>query len=295
MDKEKVTGKAWEKGDMPDIRMIGLDLDGTVYNEAKEITPEVRKAIKDAIAQGVIVLPATGRPLGGLPVDFIQIPGVRYALTSNGAAVVDLTTKERIYEDCIDKETAAQVISVMLEFQGLTETYMDGRCYTDKENYENEANFSLISPRLLTYIKNTRIPKAHLADYVRSQEHPVEKLHMIFGDMDIRDKAFACIKERFPKLTITNASSFNMEINSSTCNKGTSLLALGRILGIKPSQIMACGDSGNDYPMICAAGFSVAMGNAEERIKEAADFVTKTNEEDGVAWAIRRFVLRPSL
>ena len=54
---------------------------------------------------------------------------------------------------------------------------------------------------------------------------------------------------------------------------------------------MVCGDSGNDYPMLKAAGFAVAMGNAEEKIKAAADFVTKTNEEDGVAYAIRRFVL----
>lgn len=295
MDEEKAAKKAGDNKEQLHIRMIGLDLDGTVYNEAKEITPGVRKAIEDAIAQGVIVLPATGRPVGGLPEAFLQIPGVRYALTSNGAAVVDLSEKKRIYEDCIDKETAAQVISVMLKFQGLAETYMDGKCYTDKGNYENASNFSMVPPGLLAYIKSTRIPKEHLADYIRSQEHPVEKLHMIFGDTDTRDKAFAYIKKCFPDLTITNASSFNMEINSPTCNKGTALLALGRILGIQPSQIMACGDSGNDYPMICAAGFSVAMGNAEERIKEAADFVTKTNEEDGVAWAIRRFVLRPSL
>ena len=283
--------RLWDGVSRPHICMIGLDLDGTVYNEAKEITPGVRQAIQDAIAQGVVVLPATGRPFGGLPEAFLKIPGVRYALTSNGAAVVDLESHERIYEACMDQELAAKVISVMLEFDGLAEAYMDGKCYTDKRNYENASNFSLVPAGLLAYIRASRIPKEQLAAFVRQQEHPVEKLHMIFGDTHTRDRAFKHIKGRFPDLNITNASSFNMEINSPTCNKGSSLLALGKILGIPRSQIMACGDSGNDYPMICAAGFSVAMGNAEERIKAAADVVTKSNEEDGVAWAIRQYVL----
>lgn len=273
------------------IRMIGLDLDGTVYNNAKEITPGVKAAIEAAIRKGVVVLPATGRPFGGLPKDFVEIPGVRYALTSNGAAVLDLETGERIYENCIEKSEASGIISTMLNFEGLAEAYMEGRCYTDRKNYERAENFSYIPEALLTYIKKTRIPIDNLPEFVKAQEQPVEKLHMIFGDMDIRRRAFAKMQSCYPSLNITSASSFNMEINAPSCDKGKGLVELGKILGIAPDQIMVCGDSGNDYPMLKAAGFAVAMGNAEEKIKAAADFVTKTNEEDGVAYAIRRFVL----
>ena len=274
-----------------DIRMIGLDLDGTVYNNAKEITFEVKAAIEAAIRQGVVVLPATGRPQGGLPKDFLAIPGVRYAVVSNGAAVLDLETGVRIYEDCIKKEEAADMISSMLKFTGLAEAYMDGRCYTDRKNYENEKNFAYVPPGLLAYIKKTRIPVDNLPEFVKAQGHPVEKLHMIFGDMDIRRRAFDTMKQLYPKHNIVSAAPFNMEINSPTCNKGSSLIQLGKILGIGKNQLMVCGDSGNDYLMMKAAGFAVAMGNAEERIKLAADFVTKSNEDNGVAYAIHRFVL----
>lgn len=272
------------------IAMIGLDLDGTVYNNAKEITPGVKAAIRDAIDQGVVVLPATGRPKGGLPADFLAIPGVRYALTSNGAVVIDLKNGRPVYEKCMEKTQAMQIISTMLRFEGLTEAYMDGRCYTDRKNYENEKNFSHTPPALLEYIRKTRVPVEDLAAFVAAQEHPVEKLHMIFGDMQVRSRAFEEMRRRYPYLNITSASSFNMEINAAGCDKGSSLVALGEILGISRSAIMACGDSGNDLPMLEAAGFAVAMGNATEKIKAAADFVTKSNEEDGVAYAIRRFV-----
>ena len=273
------------------IRMIGLDLDGTVYNDAKEITRPVREAIEAAIRRGVVVLPATGRPATGLPEAFLNIPGVRYALTSNGAAIVDLSCGEQIYEDCLEPAQAAKIMEKMLEYRGLAETYMDGRCYSDRTNFENAMNFKALPEAMVAYIRKSRILVDRLPEFILEMDQPVEKLHMIFGDMDIRRQAFDGLCGAYPDYTITSAAPFNMEINSPTCNKGSGLIALGKLLGIKREEIMACGDSGNDYPMICAAGLSVAMGNAQERIKAAADFVTKTNEEDGVAYAIRKFVL----
>lgn len=273
------------------IRMIGLDLDGTVYNDAKEITHPVREAIEAAIHRGVVVLPATGRPRTGLPEAFLAIPGVRYALTSNGAAIIDLATEERIYEDCIDAVEASRLVGSMLEYKGLAETYMDGQCYSDRRNFHMAMDFPGIPEPLKAYIRKTRILVDNLPEFIMDLNWPVEKLHMLFGDMDVRARTFEGLRGAYPDYNITSAAPFNMEINAPTCDKGSGLIALGKILGIAPEEIMACGDSGNDYPMICSAGFSVAMGNAEEKIKQAADFVTKTNEEDGVAYAIRRFVL----
>ena len=80
---------------MPDIRLVALDLDGTVFNDEKEITPHTLEAIRAAIAKGVDVIPATGRVASGVPEAFLRIPGVRYALTSNGASVVELSTPRR--------------------------------------------------------------------------------------------------------------------------------------------------------------------------------------------------------
>ena len=108
----------------PKIRMVGLDLDGTVFNNNKEISTHTRSVLKEAIRQGCIVLPATGRPeivlpaTGrpeiGLPGAFLEIPGVEYALTSNGARIIRIPSGETVYEELIPWEVALQVIEVMI-------------------------------------------------------------------------------------------------------------------------------------------------------------------------------------
>ena len=83
----------------------------------------------------------------------------------------------------------------------------------------------------------------------------------------------------------------NVEVNAAGVDKGTGMLRLGRLLGIRPGEIMTCGDGNNDLPMIRAAGLGVAMGNAIDEVKQAADYITCTNDEDGAAKAIERFAL----
>ena len=98
--------------------------------------------------------------------------------------------------------------------------------------------------------------------------------------------------ETEPDLELVGSLKYNIEINAAGVNKGTGLVNLGRLLGIRREEIMACGDGDNDTVMLREAGFGVAMGNAEEQVKEAADYITLTNEEEGVAEAIEKFVLR---
>ena len=100
------------------IRMVGLDLDGTVFNNNKEISTHTRSVLKEAIHQGCIVLPATGRPEIGLPGAFLEIPGVEYALTSNGARIIRIPSGETVYEELIPCEVALHVIGVMKQWAG---------------------------------------------------------------------------------------------------------------------------------------------------------------------------------
>ena len=122
----------------PKIRMVGLDLDGTVFNNNKEITTHTRSVLKEAIHQGCIVLPATGRPEIGLPGAFLEIPGVEYALTSNGARIIRIPSGETVYEELIPWEAALQVIEVMKQWAGEScnwETYFAGNIYVEEETY----------------------------------------------------------------------------------------------------------------------------------------------------------------
>lgn len=122
---------------MKDIRLVALDLDGTVFNDKKEITPRTLAAIRAACARGVAVLPATGRTASGIPAAFTSIPGVRYALTSNGASVVDLTTGEQLVNQPFETEQALKIYDLLEQGGGMMSIFIGGKSYTTRANAEN--------------------------------------------------------------------------------------------------------------------------------------------------------------
>lgn len=273
------------------IKMVGLDMDGTTFNDDKVISEKNKKAIEDAIRQGVVVLPATGRPLIGLPKAITDIPGVTYAVTSNGAAIYDLRTNEAIYTDAIPNAKAVAITELLQAHGYLPEVYVDGVCYVDEDMYPKIFEFDI--PKVIhEYIKVSRKPVKHLVQFLKDTGKDIHKIHMLFDRRypQIRAEAFRLMAQ-FDGLLVSCASDFNIEINSETADKGNALLELGKILGIKKEEIMAMGDEKNDIPMLTKVGFSVAMGNATKEVKECADAVTLTNNEDGVAAAFEKWVL----
>ncbi len=272
------------------IKMIGLDLDGTVFNEKKEITPHTRDVLAEAIRRGIVVLPATGRPQAGLPQQFLEIPGVRYALTANGSRILDLEKKETVYESLIPWKTALELIRLMAGRPGSAwEAYYNGKCFVDRDTYRFLDGPGM-TPAVKEYIHKTRNFWPDLISYMEENRISVEKLHMVFEDTKERDHMLTLLKQD-PRIDASFATSFNLEVISASSGKGNGLLALGKILGIRQEEIMACGDSWNDWDMLKKAGLSVVMENGDEETKKLADFITKSNEEDGVAWAIEQLVL----
>lgn len=118
----------------------------------------------------------------------------------------------------------------------------------------------------------------------------MDKVQGLFADMKEREQAWQELK-RFDSLELVGSLKYNIEINAAGVNKGKGLLELGEILGISREEIMAFGDGDNDIAMLREVGFGVAMQNADEEVKAVADYVTGSNDEDGVAKAIARFVL----
>lgn len=274
-----------------DIRLLALDLDGTTFNSEKIITERTREAIAAAIRKGVIVMPATGRPKNGLPESFTSIPGVRYALTSNGGAVVDLEEDRMIHGDFVDYETGCRVIDLLLSIDALVEVYHGGICYADRRGYDKTLHIYQHMPAWFkVYVRKSRTPVDDLREQVYSGKLKIEKFLASFDDMALRQQLFERAK-KIGNLSVVFGNAFNVEISSATATKGNSLLAFAAEMGIKPEQIMVCGDTMNDQTMMAAAGLAVAMGNADEDIKALADYITLSNDEDGVACAIEKFIL----
>ncbi len=263
------------------VGLIGLDLDGTVFNEAKEITPRTKRVIAKAIETGITVLPATGRPAIGVPEEFLMIPGVRYCLCSNGAEIMDLQEKKTIYRSCLSPDQVFEIIPWFLQQECTCELYIDKKIYGE---YRQKAFWEKVIPEpgILEYVRNTRTLIEDLMEFYRANPVPVDKINSSFGNPALKQEGYERLK-KVSGIAISSGTPFNLEVNLEGCDKGEGLLALGRILGIPKECIMACGDSSNDLAMVQKVGCGVAMSNAQAEVLAAADLVTLSNEEEGVA------------
>lgn len=272
------------------IRMIGLDLDGTLLNENKELTEYTRTVLRRAIEKGVVVLAATGRPVTGVPEDLLEFPGMRYVIASNGGRIVDWQEKKTLYSCPVSYELAIKILKIFERYDTLKEIYYEGQGYVQTDELARVECYVRKRP-MADYIRSTRIGVQSLWDKVHEMEgHGMDKVHAIFSDEEEMKEAEVQIR-RLGDLAVTSALGHNLEVNAPGIDKGQGLLRLGRYLGISREEIMACGDGGNDLAMICAAGIGVAMANAADEVKAAADYITLSNEEDGAAKAIEKFVL----
>ena len=270
------------------IKLILLDLDGTLLTSDKKISPANYDALERCAKNGVHIVPSTGRFYGGMPQVVRDLPFVRYVVAVNGAQVYDVKEDKVLCREEIDLETAFRVFDALDALPVIYDCYMGGFGYDYVEMYESIDEF-ISDPRVNAMVKGTRKPVPDLRAFLREQGSPLQKIQMFFKDMDRRAKELERLPKLFPDLTVTSSITNNIEFNAKNANKGEALRFLCRHLGLDVSESMSFGDSGNDLSMIVAAGTGVAMANADQALLDAADYVTDTNDNDGVAKAIARF------
>ena len=275
-----------------EIKLIATDLDGTFVDSKKQMIEENVKAFAECAERGIQIVPTTGRTKVGIPDAIKTLPGVRYAITNNGGVVVDLETGEELCSCRLDSELAAKVMEIAKDSADdiMYDAYIDGIGYSRFEFFENLEHY-LYDPGILDLVKLTRRPVEDNIAYVKTCGCGVEKINMFFVDMEARARMRAQLSE-VPGILVTSSLPNNLEINAYGADKGTALLWLAEYLNIQREEVMALGDGENDLSMIRAAGIGVAMGNAEEHVKAAADYITATNDEAGVAAAVHKFVLK---
>lgn len=279
--------------------MIGLDLDGTALDEEKHLRPAVREAMEEAIAAGYLVIPATGRPVRGLSAEMMSVPGVTYAVTSNGAVLFKINDFEKqdweeIYRDPLPDETVWQVVETLKPYDVIIDCFIDGHGNMPLSMKESVSRRGL-PQGLVTYILKDRAFHEDWEAFVRSKPGETVKMTIIF-DMTKngaaeKEEAREALK-KVPGILVVSGGRHNLEISRETTGKGKGMLQLCRILGVDPRRTMGCGDEGNDLDLIESAAFGVVMGNAGDDIKACGDFVTLSNEEDGAALGIREFLKR---
>ena len=270
------------------IKLILLDLDGTLLTSDKTISPANYDALQRAAAAGVHIVPSTGRFYGGMPQVVRDLPFVRYAVTVNGAQVYDAVENKVLFREEIPLETAFRVFDELDKLPVIYDCYMGGFGYDNAAMYDRIDEF-VTDPHANAMVKGTRHPVPDLRAFLREQGRPLQKMQMFFKDMDRRAAELERLPRIFPDLAVTSSIVNNIEINAKNANKGQALRFLCRYLGLDVSQSMSFGDGTNDLSMIEAAGVGVAMQNSDPLLFPAADYITDTNDNDGVAKAILNF------
>ncbi|MDD7430080.1 MAG: Cof-type HAD-IIB family hydrolase [Oscillospiraceae bacterium] len=272
-----------------DYKMIAVDLDGTLYSDEKEILPETAAALKKAAAQGAYIIPSTGRPLMGIPENVLGLGCIEYAVTCNGAAVYNVKSGELLFEEPMECEKASEIITVLKRFDISVDAFINGKAYKERSQISIIDSLAL-SEYMKNYLRNTRIYVDDLAQFVYGEGITVHKITLNFsvdGRGGFTDRAkTAEYLNTVEGITVVSGGMNNLEITKKGVNKGKSLLKTGELLGVSQSEIRAFGDSGNDIAMINAAGTGVAMANSTPEILAAADLVTRSNNDNGIAYAL---------
>lgn len=265
------------------IRLIASDVDGTLIDTTGNISRENADAILEAQEKGVIFAIATGRFPENVYL-LLQDHGISCPIIgTNGAYIVD-EHMQVLSRHFMKPEAAKQVLQVLLAFR---------------------ADYFIFAPGLICTARSDHFHHSELSQKDRLLSMGFTYFHGPDQSMECCQKAvqkfFICnnvplapIREALaaiPDILLTQSGPHNIEVMPSGVHKGQGVADLAGHYGIPLSQVMTLGDEDNDIPMLTAVGYGVAMGNASENTKATAGFVTETNEQSGLAKAIRRFAL----
>lgn len=266
-----------------EYKLIAMDLDGTLNNDQKVITEKTKAALMEAQKKGIRLALASARPSPGLfkERDILSLRDYNGILMSyNGGRIVDAATGNVLFETSMDLGETKEVLR-KLESLPVTPILDDGAQFyvTDKDgfkvDYECKNNHMVCSE------------VGNLADFLTFA--PIKIL------MSVRPEELKAVQQQIAdflpeSLTVVQTAPFYLEVIPRSINKGQGIRDICGVLGINAQEVISFGDAENDIPMLRAAGMGVAMGNSTEAVKAAADMVTLTNNEDGIAAALEKLL-----
>lgn len=265
-------------------KLVALDMDGTLLKKDKTISEITIRAIAKAKQMGTKFVLATGRPISGIK-SYLNVLNLNnendYAISFNGAAIRKTKDKSIVgkkllnYDDLIYLYKLSQKLNVNIH------AFNGDECITPKFNKYTQHD---------VVNNNIQVKEVNFYDF-KDKNLNIFKIMFADDKEKLDDVQKKLSDEVYEKYTVQRTGRFFLEFMSKGVNKGEGIRKLSSSLGIKREEVICIGDALNDVDMIKFAGLGVAMGNAIDEVKKSADFVTKTNEEDGVAYAIEKFIL----
>ena len=271
------------------VDCVALDLDETTLNRHSQLSPPTRAALEQLMDQGIEVVLASGRGFQTFPKELVSFPGIRYAIASNGTSIVDLTTGNYIYQQCLSPQAVDTILEVTAPFPVQYETFMDGHGYADQRYISAPEHYGA-SPKTAAYIQATRNPVKDIRDFIHSHRDHLEAIDLMVFDPQIREQACRALEQSGAPIYITSSTPFLVEISDENSGKESALRYLLDKLGIDPANTVAFGNGDNDAAMLAFCGCGIAVENATETCKAAADWITRHHDADGVVYALRHYL-----
>ncbi len=274
-----------------DIKLVAIDLDGTLLDSNRALSPENKTAIQEAKAAGVKIVLCTGRPLRSMlhlleEADLLDDEDI--VITYNGGLIQKSKTGEVIHELTLNRAKSLDIYKLGQQLN-LPVNFID-------LDYVHEPIYPMGAESI--YKNASRgVPKENALEFIQvdieklPDPFRINKIVMSRPAEELDEMIPKIPAEYYEKYNIYKSQPFILEFLPKFVNKGYAMRIIGERLGLEKAQIMGIGDQENDLSLVEDAGFGVAMGNAINQVKEAADYITKSNDENGVAYAIRKFVL----
>lgn len=267
------------------IRCIALDLDWTTLNARGRLSERNREALERAIARGIHVAVASGRSLDSLPGDILDIPGIRYAITSNGAAVYDLEAGVCLHAWKMTAKSVEDILRLTESEPVGYEAFIDGRAYGQREYVEDPVSFGAEAASI-PYIQSTRRPVADFRGFLMEHRNELDGMDVIVDGDATKQRLWRELSEQVEDIYVTSSVKQLLEISYKDSGKHSGVKFLLKHLGLKPEELAAFGDGDNDAEMLRYAGIGYAVANASETCRAAADVIAPHHDADAVAWGI---------
>lgn len=271
----------------PKPKLIALDLDETLLDSRSMLPSRNRAALLRAAEAGIHIVVASGRSYDSLPAEMLELPGVQYAISSNGAAVCEAKTGKVLRQRTLPRAAVHEILRRSKDAFLTYEAFVQGKPYAQKD-YILAPQRYMADDQTVRYVRSTRYPVENIVEFILEHDSELDCLDLVVGSMSVKEQMMEAMAS-IPDVYLTTSVPRLVELSHRDCGKHRGLQFLSELLDIAPSQVVAFGNADNDADMLRWAGCGIAVANGSPRCLEAADLVTDHYLSEGVASALERW------
>ncbi|MFR5876849.1 MAG: Cof-type HAD-IIB family hydrolase [Eubacterium sp.] len=262
------------------IKLIGVDLDGTLLRDDKSLCDGAEEIIRAAAGRGIYIVPITGRPFSGIPECIRDIKEIKYIISSNGAQIINAESEKSIFSFPLSNKKSNEIIDILGRTDCMFEAFADNVGYIEQNVYDYYVKTYKGTP-VGEYIFSSRRVTESISALFKGTDRTADEIFAICKSEQVRTE-LVTVLDRIDDIQYCRLGDRFIEVTKKGTDKGEALEALCGYLGLSLSQTMAFGDGENDLQFLKKAGIAVAMANAFDGVKAHADIIAKSNNDNGV-------------